>query len=86
MLSKTEQRVIQHIINRLKEENLGSAGYHPEQLELMKMLNSWEDQLGRRKQIECVSRIYLDSWIIPALEHLLPGPDRDPELAEKLVD
>lgn len=31
-------------------------------------------------------RIYLDSWVIPALELLLPGEKRDPKLAHALSD
>lgn len=31
------------------------------------------------------SRLYLQSWIIGPLELLLPGPDRNPDLARRML-
>lgn len=73
-LSKTETATIQNVINRLKKPNCGcSNGYGTEGI--VKDANA--------QGIEAVSRLYLESWVISALE-LLVAENRDPKLAEFL--
>lgn len=74
-LTQAEAATIENIIARLKEPNCGcSNGFGTE--ELVTQVND----LG----IEAVSRLYLSTWIIPALELLLPGDERNPDLARRL--
>ena len=73
-LTKTEAATIHNLIARLKKPNCGcSNGFGTE--EIVKAAND--------QGIEAVSRLYLDTWVIPALE-LLIGENRDPKLAEDL--
>ena len=73
-LTKTEAATIHNLITRLKKPNCGcSNGIGTEAI--VKAVND--------EGIEAVSRIYLDTWVIPALE-LLIGENRDPKLAEDL--
>ena len=73
-LTKTEAATIHNVIKRLKKPNCGcSNGIGTEAI--VKAVND--------EGIEAVSRIYLDTWVIPALE-LLIGENRDPKLAEDL--
>lgn len=75
-MTKTETAAIKNVIKRLKEPNCGcSNGFDAD--DLVKLANS--------AGIEAVSRSYLDSWIIPALELLLPGDKRNPDLAARLA-
>lgn len=74
-MTKTETQTIQNIINRLKGTNCGCHNDFSVE-PLVKQLNA--------SGVEAVSRLYLDSWIIPALELLLPGEQRNPELAQEL--
>lgn len=74
-LTQAEAATIENIIARLKQPNCGcSNGLNTEQF--VKQVN----ELG----IEAVSRLYLNTWIIPALELLLPGESRNPDLARRL--
>lgn len=73
-MTKTEIAAIQNVIARLKKPNCGcSNGFGTE--EIVKAAND--------QGIEAVSRLYLDTWVIPALE-LLIAEKRDPKLAEAL--
>ena len=74
-MTKDEIATIQNIIRRLKQPNCGcSNGIGTE--ELVALANS--------QGIEAVSRLYLDTWVVPALEQLLPGDKRNPKLARQL--
>jgi hypothetical protein len=70
-MTKGEIETIRNIVARLKEPRCGSGAPWPGETE------------HQARGYEGVSRVYLDSWIIPALAHLLPE-DRDVELAERL--
>lgn len=75
-MTKAELQAIEGIIARLKKQNcgchnaIGTEG-------LVKLANFLD--------MEVVSRIYLNTWVIPALELLLPGEKRNPTLAAKLA-
>lgn len=61
-MNKKEKQVIANIIERLHSKNLGcSNGFGTEQVVTE----------ANEKGIECASRLYIDTWIIPALEILL---------------
>lgn len=75
MMTKKEQEAIQNVIDRLSSQNCGCHnGMGTEKL--VAEVNA--------KRIEAVSRLYLDSWVIPALRLLLPGEDRNVDLACRL--
>ena len=77
MMAKKEQETIRNIIDRLSSPNCGCHnGLEAE--ELVEAVNA--------KGIEAVSRIYLDTWVIPALRMLLPGEGRDVNLAQRLSE
>jgi hypothetical protein len=73
-LTKTETATIENVIARLKKPNCGCSN-GPGTREVVFDANV----MG----IEAVSRLYLDTWIIGALE-LLVAEKRDPKLAERL--
>lgn len=75
-MTKTELQAIEGVIARLKKPNCGCANTFTAD-ELVAQVNA--------QGIEAVSRIYLDTWIIPALELLLPGEKRNPSLAARLA-
>ena len=74
-MTKTEQLVIQAIIKRLQSPNCGCS--HSGKAEGLALAANVQG-------LEVVSRVYLESWVIPALEMLLPGDGRNPELAKRL--
>jgi len=82
-MTKTEQQVLRNIIARLNRPNCGC--YNSDSV-------AGTVAIANDHGVECVARIYLDTWIIPALEYLLPGNDpgnplnkvRDPDLARRL--
>jgi hypothetical protein len=81
-MTKTEIAAIRNVIARMKQVNMGSSAglAHKNVAEAIKMLN----EAG----FDVVSRIYTESWVLPALELLLPDSPmgkRDPVLAEKLI-
>lgn len=74
-MNKTEMATIENVIRRLKEPRCGSAEPFP------------DEHKKREYQVpgyEGVSRIYLNTWIIPALELLLSDNKHDKELARDL--
>lgn len=74
-MTKDERATIENIIKQLSKPNCGcSNGLGTE--DLVKTVND--------KGIEAVSRLYLDTWIIPALRLLLPGEQRDPKRARRI--
>lgn len=76
-LNKLEERTIRNIIERLQEPNCGcSNGMGTEKA--VEQCNA----LG----IEAVSRLYLDTWVIPALKRLLPGDPVATRLAADLSE
>ena len=76
-MTKDEEATIRNLIARMKEPRMGCAEPFPSAQAAGEKLA--EDYEG-------VSRIYLESWIIPALEFLLPGEKRNPALARKLSE
>jgi len=84
-MNKTEIAVIANIVAKLKEANLGCshAGYVEARVA---ELNTRSDGKPREDgmRLEVASRLYLDTWIVPALEMLLPGEGRDLDLAKRL--
>lgn len=84
-MTKAEIRTIENIIARLKSPNLG-CGHMPGIVERIAELNALPsgDERGAGQRLEVASRVYLDTWLIGALECLLPGEGRDPGLACRL--
>lgn len=77
MITRKEQETIQNIIDRLSSPNCGCHnGMGTGQLVAE----------ANAKGIEAVSRLYLDSWVIPALRLLLPGEERNVDLAYRLSE
>lgn len=77
-MTKAEIETIQNIIARLREPNLGCAhGFGDEQ-----RIETLRQSSGSR--LEVASRLYVDTWIIPSLEMLLPGKSHDPGLARRM--
>ena len=74
-MTKAEQQTLRNIIKRLESPNCGCCNDF-DLAKLVVALNA--------KKVEAVSRIYLDTWIIPPLKMLLPGEDRNPDLAESM--
>lgn len=76
-MTKTEERVLRNVIRRLKCEPIKNWGGVP-----------GNTQQGESDEVRNALRgdaaIYLDTWVIPALELLLPGDRRDPALAQRL--
>jgi hypothetical protein len=72
MMTRKEQKTIQNIIDRLSLPNCGGGnGIGTEKLV----------SEANAQGIEAVSRLYLDTWVIPALRMLLPGEGRNVDLA-----
>lgn len=74
-LNKSEIRVLQNVIARLKKPNLGCCN----QMGLEELV-----KLANENGVEAVSRIYLDTWVIPTLELLLKGGRYSVQLAETI--
>jgi hypothetical protein len=79
-MTKTELQVIRNIIRRLQSQNLGCSN-SPAHDALVAQANA--------AGLEVASRHYLDSWVVPALELLLPDGEvesmrHDPKLAASL--
>ena len=74
-MTKDEEATICNLIARMKEPRIGCAEPFPS-----------AKIAGEKLAVgyEGVSRVYLETWIIPALELLLPGDGRNPALARKL--
>ena len=81
-MTQTEIETIQNIIDRLSQPNCGCCnGMGTEKIvEAANKFGGGE----HFTRMEVVSRLYLDSWVIPALMLLLPGDRRNPQLANKL--
>jgi hypothetical protein len=73
-MTKAELNTIRNIIARLNKQNCGCSNAANADA-LVGLANA--------QNIQCVSRIYLDTWVVGALECLLPE-SRDPRLAESL--
>lgn len=77
MMTKKELEVISNIIERLSAPNCGCHnGFETEKI--VAEVNA--------KGIEAVSRLYLDTWVIPALRLLMPGEGRNVDLACRLSE
>ncbi|ABL96749.1 hypothetical protein BcepF1.018 [Burkholderia phage BcepF1] len=74
-MTKTEIQALKNIAARLKEQNCGCSNSN-RNAELVAECN--------KREIEAVSRIYLDTWIISALDLLIEGGNRNAELARSL--
>lgn len=74
-MTKTEIETMKNVIARLKAKNLGCSN--------VPYFNAFVEE-ANADGLEVASRLYLDTWIIPSLEMLLPGEGRDPKLAVKL--
>jgi len=74
-LNKTEQAVIENVIKRLRCEprKMPDGTVVPRQSDEVRAALSDPDV-----------RVYLDTWVIGVLALLLPGEDRNPELARQL--
>jgi len=75
-MTRDEEQTIRNLVARLSAPNLDCHfGPGPDTERRIAEMNA--------NGIECVSRIYLDSWIVPALQHLLPE-SRNTRLARDL--
>lgn len=86
-MTKTEERAIRNVIARLSKPECGCSPdttFNATTREIVRLRDEMPDECGTRR-VEIVSRIYLDTWIIPALALLLPGAERNPELAADLA-
>jgi hypothetical protein len=77
MMTNKEQQTIRNIIYRLSLPNCGSGN----RIGTEKLVAE-----ANAAEIEAVSRLYLDSWVIPALRMLLPGEDRNVDLACRISE
>ena len=76
-MTNKEQEVIQNIIDRLSAPNCGCHnGFETDKIVAE----------ANGQGIECVARLYLDSWVIPALKMMLPGEGHNVDLARRLSD
>lgn len=73
-MTKQEIEVLQNIIARLKKPNCGCSN-SPGFDSLVADANAYG--------LEVASRLYLDTWVVPSLEMLLPE-SRDPALAVRM--
>jgi hypothetical protein len=85
-MTKDETATIENLIARLSEEN---CGCHPgpgviAKIEAAGIRTKPDPDKTTATEYAVVSRIYLNTWIIPALQMLLPGADRDPKLARSM--
>ena len=71
-MTKIEIQTLQNVIRRLEKPNCGCSNDF-----LLKALVEQCNANG----IEAASRLYLNTWVIPALKMLLPGEHYNPELA-----
>ena len=87
-MTQTEEAAIRNVILRLKEANCGCSPdttFNPATREIVRIADNIREQGDSTRTVEIVSRLYLDTWIVPALELLLPGNERNPELARDLA-
>lgn len=84
-MTKTEIETIRNIVKRLKAENLGCAhgSGTKVQVDALNTSKRTGEPYEGSARLEVASRLYLDTWIVPALEYLLPE-SRDPDLAKRL--
>lgn len=75
-MTKQEEETIRNLIARLKEPSLGGADGP--------MHTGGPKTPKPPEGYELVSRIYVDTWLLGALECLLPGEGRDPALAVRM--
>lgn len=74
-LTKQEQTVIRNLLRRLKAPNCGCSHFGEAEATAAEL---------NARGLEVPSRIYLDTWVIPGLEMLLPE-SRNVDLAERLT-
>lgn len=80
-----EIETIRNIVARLKSDDLGCA-FGPFEDGLRDAIKEHNERVAAglsRGRLEVASRLYLNTWIIPALEALLPET-RDLELAQMM--
>lgn len=84
-MTNGEIETIRNIIARLKAENLGCSHGESAQARVDE-LNTYVtgDPRTGSHRLEVASRLYLDTWVIPSLEMLLPGDGRDVDLARRM--
>lgn len=84
-MTKTELETIRNIVARLKQENLGCHHGAGAKAQIDALNTRKVDGKPREgsERIECASRLYLDTWVIPSLEYLLPE-SRNPDLALRM--
>jgi hypothetical protein len=78
-LTKTERATIENIVKRLKKPNCGGSFRQEEQVsKAVQNIGMVPETIGfedcpnnRIDQLALVPRIYLDTWVIPALELML---------------
>lgn len=75
-MNKTEQEIIKNIIKRLQEPNCG-ASVRPSLI--VAVMNA-----SRGEEIEIITRLYIDTWLIAPLQTMLPGEGRSLQLGLSL--
>lgn len=83
-MTKQEEQTIRNIIARLEKPNCGAAMSGTFNTDLGKLLEIAETLRGNvSHEVEVVSRIYLDTWVLPPLKMLLPE-SHNPRLAKSM--
>lgn len=80
-MTKGEEKTIRNLIERLQKPDCGCSLPTAFSGAIRQMVALRAEMQSDR--VEIVSRIYLDTWVIPSLAMLLPE-DRDVDLAEKM--
>lgn len=85
-MTKDEIATIENLIARLSEENCGcSPGPGTlKKIDAAGIRTKADPEKTTATEYAVVSRIYLNTWIIPSLQMLLPGSDRAPKLARSM--
>jgi len=84
-MTQAEIETLQNIIKRLREPNLGCSMGEPTCSRILALNASLsDDPRSQGMRLEVASRVYLNTWIIPSLEMLLPGPGRNTTLARSM--
>ena len=81
-MTQAEVETIRNIIERLRKPDCGCS-HGPGLADRLAALNPRGDDTTPAMRIEAVSRVYIDTWLVVALECLLPE-SRDTKLAVRL--
>lgn len=88
-MTKTERATIENIIRRLKKPNCGCSHMHEQRIaDAIRAIGMHpepvEETGNGMEQVAVVARLYLETWVIPALELMLSDKPGDKNLARDL--